>query len=165
MCFNIPLYTIPISYLQVVSQVLLYRYICTKLPVHLFLTMKSIEHTQIWILKLPPMSRPNCGIIYGYVSKRYRQDGKHRSPGLDCSEIEKSDLSIFSQLTSLWVQIALFSCGISRKFGQIDIKSLSKFELPSKTLDPPMSHLIYEWQRRSKKKNSADANISQKYFK
>ena len=39
-------------YLKFVSYVLLYRYINAKLPVHLFLTMKSTEHVQIRILKL-----------------------------------------------------------------------------------------------------------------
>ena len=39
------------------------HYYTVTLPVHLFLTMKSPEHSQIWILKMPTMSRPNCGII------------------------------------------------------------------------------------------------------
>ena len=39
------------------------HYCTVTLPVHLFLTMKSPEQAQISILKLPSMSRPNCGII------------------------------------------------------------------------------------------------------
>ena len=35
----------------------------TKLPVHPFLIMRSPKHAQIWILKLLPTSRPNCGSI------------------------------------------------------------------------------------------------------
>ena len=43
------------------------HYCTVTLPVHLFLTMKSPELAQIWILKLPPTSRPNCGIIQHVV--------------------------------------------------------------------------------------------------
>ena len=39
------------------------HYCTVILPIHLFLTMKSPEHAQIWILKLPPTSRPNYGRI------------------------------------------------------------------------------------------------------
>ena len=35
-----------------------YRFISTKLPVRLFVTMKSSEHAQLWIFKLPPTSWP-----------------------------------------------------------------------------------------------------------
>ena len=45
----------------------LYRYI-SALPVHLFLTMRSPEHAQMWILKLPPMSWPTC--IFTTINER-----------------------------------------------------------------------------------------------
>ena len=62
------------------------HYCTITLPIHLFQTTKSPEQAQIGILKLPPMSRPNCGIIVPqqincntnlYVNYTQHMPGRH----------------------------------------------------------------------------------------
>ena len=48
------------TFCRVVAHFWLYRYIITKLPVHLFVMMKSPEHVLIRILKLPSTTWPIC---------------------------------------------------------------------------------------------------------